>query len=440
MLIEANIDAIVGPTHHFGGLGVGNVASIAHQSQTSHPREAALEGLRKAALVASLGVPQFVWLPPVRPRIDLLANLGFRGTLAEQLKAARETEPRILSAAYSSSFMWAANAATITPAVDAADARAHITPANLISSWHRGSEAHERRQDFLQTVAALPDATLHEPLDAIVPLRDEGAANHMRVCDPTGKIGFNVFVFGEAEAGSCASQFMPRQTLAACKSIARQHQLDPRKTFFLKQHPAAISAGVFHNDVIATSHQGLLIHHELAFENGSPELERLEQAFFDTTGKPLVRWEVPSTAMPLEDAVQSYFFNSQLLSLDHSAPHAMALLCPAQCEQVASSHRLIQQLLHSPDVSIEQVHFVSLAESMANGGGPACLRLRWPLSNVCLRELNSPHQLTHELEDRLGQSIERFYPEQIGLDDLASAEFAEQSIVAARELASCIRH
>lgn len=439
MLLEANIDAIVGPTHHFAGLGVGNVASIAHHSQTSHPKEAALEGLRKAALVASLGVPQFVWLPPARPRLDILRSLGFHGTLAEQLKSARETEPRILSAVYSSAFMWAANSATLTPAVDALDERAHITPANLISSWHRGSEAQERLDDLKRTVGMLPGTILHEPLPSIVPLRDEGAANHMRLCDPTGEIGFNVFVYGEAEADGAGARFMPRQTLATCKAIARRHQLNPQRTFFLQQHPDAISAGVFHNDVIATSHRELLIHHELAFTNAADELKRLEEEFFRGTGQRLTRWEVPQEAMPLEDAVKSYFFNSQILSGTDTAEPNMVLLCPAQCGQIRSSQQLIQQLISAKNVSIEDVHYVALAESMANGGGPACLRLRWSVSQSCLAQLVSPYQLTPELEDRLARAIERCYPDAVSLGDLADAEFAEQSLVATHELANCFK-
>ena len=75
MLVEINVDGIAGPTHHFGGLGVGNVASLEHESKESHPMQAALEGLQKSWLVASLGVPQFVFLPPLRPRLDFLSEL-----------------------------------------------------------------------------------------------------------------------------------------------------------------------------------------------------------------------------------------------------------------------------------------------------------------------------------------------------------------------------
>ena len=201
MWTELNIDALVGPTHHFGGLGVGNVASLDHQNQISHPRRAALEGLRKAELVAGLGVPQWVWLPPQRPCRNLLTDAGFTGNLEQQIKVAAEEAPRILAAAMSSAFMWAANSATVTPACDAADGCYHATPANLISSWHRASEAAERQADLeaFFTFANQSTARVHRPLPPIVPLRDEGAANHMRLCDREGGTGFHVFVYGASE-------------------------------------------------------------------------------------------------------------------------------------------------------------------------------------------------------------------------------------------------
>ncbi|MEO8269543.1 MAG: N-succinylarginine dihydrolase, partial [Aureliella sp.] len=181
MFTEINIDALVGPTHHFGGLGVGNVASQQHAYRTSRPRDAALEGLRKAALIASLGVPQYVFLPPPRPRLTWLQELGLGVDSSEQLSAALELAPQAFSAASSSAFMWAANMATVSAACDCRDSRLHITPANLISSWHRAAEATERGSDLDRLLGSLDNCTIHSPLSPIVPLRDEGAANHMRL-------------------------------------------------------------------------------------------------------------------------------------------------------------------------------------------------------------------------------------------------------------------
>ncbi len=433
MLTEINIDALVGPTHHFGGLGVGNMASLAHQQQVSHPKLAALEGVAKAALIASLGIPQFIWLPPLRPRFDLLSAFGFSGTADEQLSAARQAAPRALSAIYSSAFMWAANSATVSPVSDTSDKRLHITPANLISSWHRAGEASERTIDFEKLFNGLSNVVVHPALPSIVPLRDEGAANHMRLCDSSGLHGFNLFVYGEDELEpEPASKFLPRQTRAAFEAIARAHRLDPQTTVFLRQHPAAISAGVFHNDVIATSHQHLLIHHDLAFWNAEETLQRMENLFLAQTGQPLIRIVVSQDELPLEAAVQSYFFNSQLLTLPGS--DRMTIVCPTQCQSIPAARKLVDRLVAQSNIPIDSVHYVSLHESMANGGGPACLRLRIPVDVETLSNMNPALRMSERLADRLCEAIERWYPDRVEPHDLVDTDFIAAARRAVAEL------
>lgn len=442
---EINIDALVGPTHHFGGLGVGNVASQQHAHQVSRPRDAALEGLRKAQLIASLGIPQFLFLPPARPRLDLLQSLGFEGDWQQQLDEAFHTARHILSAAFSSAFMWAANSATVAAAADAADHRLHITPANLISSWHRASEAIERGLDLHDMFNESVSSRLHPPLSAIVPLRDEGAANHMRLCEPTGQLGFNVFVYGAAQEQCLTARFPARQTRAACEAIARRHLLDSKRTVFLQQHPQAIAAGVFHNDVIATSHQNLLIHHQLAFDNAARPLSELEADFQSFTGSKLIRIEVPARDMSLEDAVRSYFFNSQIVCPDRNNMSSdrpkMVLICPQQCQEIASARQLIERLVAAADCPIEDVHFVPLGQSMAGGGGPACLRLRVPLRAAEVARLPPQLRVTERLVDTLTQAIERWYPETLEMQDFCEPGRAHQLIQVSgqlRRVADCL--
>lgn len=429
MQIELNVDAMVGPSHHFGGLGVGNVASQAHAAQRSHPREAALEGLRKAELVSSLGVPQAIWLPPARPRFDFLGGLGFGGSKQDQLIAAFEDAPRALSAAYSSAFMWAANSATVTPACDTTDGKCHFTPANLISSWHRASEADERSSDIAATFRSL-NPSIHAPLSDIVPLRDEGAANHMRLCDANGENGIHVFVHGAEDSVVAKTSFFPRHTRAASEAIARRHCIPKSRAFFLHQHPDAISAGVFHNDVIATSHQGILLHHEQAFLNGEDELANIEATFHELTGSQLQRIEISSQLLPLEDAVQSYLFNSQIVSTarEDSDGKRMALVCPAQCERVTTAKRAIESVLQDPTNPIEDVHYVSLAESMANGGGPACLRLRVTVEESKLQWMREEGAIMAEPNnlETLRTIVEDHYPAEVQFADLKDLQFAEQ--------------
>lgn len=455
MLRELNIDALVGPTHHFGGVGVGNRASATHRQQVSHPRRAALEGLQKASLVARLGVPQYILPPPSRPRRDWLTKLGFVGDFDQQCEAARWAAPAAYSATFSSAFMWAANAATFTPACDSRDNRNHLTLANLISSWHRLAECTERLAQFerlwslpLSTpVESCPDSTiLHPALPSVMALRDEGAANHMRLCDASGHIGCNVFVYGEAEEGLRPKRFPARQTLAACQAIARLHQLQPERTFFFQQHPDAIDAGIFHNDVIATSHENVLLYHERAFINADVELTRLVQTYARHCGQQLAAVCVREQDCSLDDAVASYLFNSQLLS-PHSVastvhidrPHSMVLLCADQCQRMHNVRSLIENLIADRDLPFEAAHYVDLDESMSGGGGPACLRLRAALPHDVIDHFAPTHRLTPALEERLQRAIDETYPEELAWSRLADPDNLRQYAVAESAVNACFK-
>ena len=85
-LTEVQVDRLVGPTHHFGGLGVGNVASQSHGGHKSNPAAAATQGLDKMRLVAGMGVPQVVLPPQPRPDLRYLRSLGFRGSNSDVLR------------------------------------------------------------------------------------------------------------------------------------------------------------------------------------------------------------------------------------------------------------------------------------------------------------------------------------------------------------------
>ena len=57
---EANFDGLVGPTHNYAGLSVGNVASLNNAKNTSNPKQAAKQGLAKMKALADLGMVQGV--------------------------------------------------------------------------------------------------------------------------------------------------------------------------------------------------------------------------------------------------------------------------------------------------------------------------------------------------------------------------------------------
>ena len=248
-LIEAQLDRLVGPTHHFGGLGVGNVASLSHAGHVSNPANAAIQGLDKMRLVASYGVPQFILLPQLRPDVSFLKQVGFQIADGESLDQVAQQTPSVLSAAMSCSAMWTANAATVSPAIDNRFNVSSLTVANLDASLHRAIEADATRQEFCNL---FPHANVLPPLPGGAAMRDEGAANHMRFGSGQNQAGIHLFVYGDGEPGP--NQFWPRQALLASRAIAIGQGFDPKNTFFVKQHPDAIDAGAFHNDVVAASH------------------------------------------------------------------------------------------------------------------------------------------------------------------------------------------
>ena len=433
--IEAQIDRVVGPTHHFGGLGVGNVASQMHAGQASNPQAAAFQGLDKMRLVAGLGVPQLILPPQPRPDFHLLTALGYRGTPAEILRMVLEDDPSVLSAATSCSAMWTANAATVTPSCDSDQGTLMMTVANLSASLHRSIEATVTCKELgrlFNTGFEVRDA-----LPGGASMRDEGAANHMRLSSPDGQVGVNVFVHGDGPPEPHVH--WPRQTLATGKAIARCHGLKEHDVFHLKQNPEAIDAGAFHNDVVAMSHQDLLIHHESAFAPESrSEMSRLQSRFQEVVERPLRVLRIASDELTLEDAINTYFFNSQVISTSTSGKTTWSILCPVQVQRHTGANQLIQRLC-AEDV-FDAVHFVDLGQSMDGGGGPACLRLRVPIAQHELARLAESAFWNETLDSDLRDIISDRYPRRLQLADLADAEICQQALETQRLLSERMGH
>jgi succinylarginine dihydrolase len=372
--IEINVDGLVGPTHHYAGQAAGNLASLAHKGEPSNPRAAALEGLAKMRRLASLGVPQAVLPPQERPYVPILRRFGFSGTDAQVLAAAWHTDPALVISASSASAMWAANAATYSPASDCADGLPHFTPANLATHPHRAIEAQPTAA-LLRRLFPPGPFCHHPPLDHTHDLFDEGAANHMRLAPTHGRPGLELFAYGRTHAEPHRIGGHPaRQTLGAAAAVARSHRLAPARVFFLRQHPEAIAAGVFHNDVIAVANQYCLLVHEQAWVAQAHALHRLRELYAPLGGpRPLVVLEVPAARLSLAEAVRTYLFNSQLVTLPN---HRMALIAPRECEAHPGVQAILADFLGDPECPIAAVHYVDVRQSMSNGGGPACLRLR----------------------------------------------------------------
>jgi succinylarginine dihydrolase len=429
---EVNFDGLVGPTHSYAGLAYGNLASQANQSSVSNPREAALQGLAKMKLLADLGVKQAVLPPQERPDMQALRRLGFSGSDAQILEKVHRDDPVLLAACSSSSSMWAANAATISPSADCADGRVHITPANLVSQFHRSLETRTTAA-VLKAIFKDESAFVHHaPLPACPYFGDEGAANHTRLCRGHGEAGVEVFAFGRryADLGAASpSRFPARQTIEASAAIARLHSLEPTRTVFVQQNPAAIDAGVFHNDVIALGNENVLLYHADAYVDAPRCIERIRSAL-SACDSQLMAMEVSSEELSLADAVATYLFNSQLVTLPDGT---MALIAPTECRQSVSARRVIERIVAAEN-PIRQVHYVDVRQSMQNGGGPACLRLRCVLTE---EELGKAHQgvmLTNALHAQLESWVRRHYRERLEPGDLADVRLLEEGRAALDEL------
>ncbi len=437
---EVNFDGLIGPTHNYFALSWGNTASAANLGTTSGPKAAALQGLEKMKRLHDLGVRQGVLPPLPRPYLDPLRQLGFDGTDAQVLRQAAQEAPELLGYCFSASAMWAANSATVTPSADAADGKVHFTAANLISKFHRAQEADRATTGDLLIFADPTHFRHHDPLPRADLFADEGAANHTRLCADYGGPGLHLYVYGRdaLKPGLTPQKFPARQTRQASEAVRRQHGLPANWAVFAQQHPVAIDAGVFHNDVIATGDRDLFVYHEQSYVDTPSVVGRLCEAFAALTGKPLRLLEVPERELPLDLAVSSYLFNSQIVRTAHGRT---ILLAPAECERTPRVRAYLADLVTRGPCPFDAVEFVEVDHSMRNGGGPACLRLRVVLTAEQLASMGGNVLMTDRLYERLRATIQRTYPDAVCFADLSDPAFVRQcqtavgAVYAALELA-----
>lgn len=426
---EVNFDGLVGPTHNYAGLSFGNVASLSNAQASSSPRSAAKQGLRKMKALHDMGMVQGVFAPHERPDIATLRRLGFTGADNEVLQRAAQQAPAIFRACCSASSMWTANAATVSPSADTANGKVHFTPANLTNKFHRSLEP----QTTGRILGAMFNNSRHFEHHTHLPenehFGDEGAANHTRLCDQYGHAGVEVFVYGRHafdQSKPAPTRYPARQTLEASTAVARMHGLNDDNTVFIQQNPEVIDQGVFHNDVIAVGNQNVLFYHQQAFSDTADKLREIEQKL----DSPMHFIEVPTSAVSVQDAVQTYLFNTQLITLPGGN---MVIVAPTECEEHPGVAAYLQDLVSSGG-PISDVHFFDVKQSMRNGGGPACLRLRVALNDQELAAVN-PHCLMNEaLFDRLNQWVDKRYRDELAVNDLHDPQLLTECREALDEL------
>jgi succinylarginine dihydrolase len=388
-------------------------------------------------LVAELGIPQGVFPPHERPCLEFLRTSGFAGSDESVIAAAARQRPDLLSIASSASAMWAANAATVSPSCDTSDGRVHLTPANLVSTAHRRLEPKFTTRMLRSAFADETHFCVHDPLpsDSLpsdsLPgdptYSDEGAANHMRLCRQHEESGVEFFVYGHSAAVSRDpdSLYPARQSKEASLAVIRQHGLSSDSVVLARQSRIAIDTGVFHNDVIAVANERVLLCHEGALEDQAQVLAELRAKF-----PSLHVVQVSADELSIQDVVETYLFNSQLLSRPDGS---MLLLCPTDCQTHSKAYAAVQKIVaETPQISAAS--FIDVRQSMQNGGGPACLRLRVVLTADQLAAVHRGFILTKERFVQLETWIQRHYREELTVEALADPKLLTESRTALDQL------
>lgn len=429
MLTEWNFDGIVGPTHNYAGLSEGNLASSGNEGRVSNPRAAALQGLAKMRFVAGLGVPQAVLPPHPRPDLPVLRRLGFRGADEEVIARAFRENEQLVRLCSSASAMWAANAATVTPSTDTEDARLHLMPANLSAMFHRAIEAPTTLRILLSIFRDGTHFAVRAPLPAS--LGDEGAANHTRL--ETGEGAVHLFAWGREAFGRPAAptRFPARQTKEASEAVARLHRLDATRTLFARQHPRGIDAGAFHTDVLAVGTGRFLMCHEFAFA----DLDTVRAKLSRLLGESFHLVVATNDELPLADAISAYPFNSQLLSLPDGT---MCVVAPVESRDNERARAFLERVVSGPG-PVTKVHYLDVRESMHNGGGPACLRLRVPMTDAESQALGARVALDDALATELESWINRHYRDRLSPADLGDPTLWREQQAALDELTTLLK-
>ncbi len=395
-LVEINFDGIVGPSHNYSGLSLGNLAATKNAGKVAYPRAAALQGIAKMRHNMALGLTQGFLLPLPRPKLSFLDDMAFDD----------DADPALKAMAWSASSMWTANAATVSPAPDTSDGRCHLTVANLVTMPHRSIEWPDTLAQLRVAFGNEDHFVVHGPVPPT--FGDEGAANHMRMGSAHSGTCVEIFVYGRP-----GGRFPARQHEQASRAIARRHGLDDARTLFIEQSPVAIEAGAFHNDVVAVANEHVLFCHEQAFANREGAHAAIRNA---VPGAEIV--EVPASAVSLDEAITSYLFNAQLLTLP-TGEHA--LIVPTECRDSAAVSGWLDALL-AGNGPIRKVLYVDVRQSMANGGGPACLRLRVVADPATV---DQRFLLDENKAESIASVIDQYWPESIAPDEIGSPQLGE---------------
>jgi succinylarginine dihydrolase len=229
------------------------------------------------------------------------------------------------------------------------------------------------------------------------------------------------FVYGREGLDRSApkTRFPGRQTREASEAVARLHGVN--HSVFLEQNPSAIDAGAFHNDVVCVVNERVVFYHELAFADVSEFQETMKRAG-DPLGFTPVFVMAKDKDFPLTDAIKSYVFNSQLLTRHDNS---MTLIVPSEAQTMATARAFIDAAI-ADDNPITEVIYRDVRESMKNGGGPACLRLRVVMSAAQMAAAHQGVMMSETKLDHLAAWVKRTYREYLDPDDLGDPNLIDE--------------
>jgi succinylarginine dihydrolase len=407
MSFEVNFDGLVGPTHNYAGLAHGNVHSTNNKSKPSNPCEAALQGLDKMKLMHDLGYKQAIIPPQERPLINNFEDY------------------QNMAINSSASSMWVANSSTVVPSTDSENGKLNLLTANLNFTHHRRIEAPQTHVTLNKIFNDTSKFLIHSPLESAGELDDEGAANHTRFCNSYDEEGLHFFVYGRSQDDSAEvpQQFPARQTYEASKKVAETMQI--KNAVFAQQSAESIDAGVFHHDVIGVGNKNLYFYHERALAEEAETIVKLQDSFNGTLNFLCVK----ESEVPMKLAVETYLFNSQLV--EYETGHM--LIAPIRCRRNASVRKYLQSIT-GKNKPIKRVRYVNLEQSLWNGGGPACLRLRVTMNEREFLALHPGVIFTDKLHLRLRTWVKKYYVENLIYEDLFVPKYIKQCRNALSEL------
>ena len=301
--------------------------------------------------------------------------------------------------------------------MDNIDNAIHITVANLNSMMHRSIEpkfTYKMLKRILNKKVNINKSLLNLPN-----IGDEGAANHIRIAERHNVPGYQIFVYSSENISHAKT--IERQSLIGSKLIARKNCVEDQRVFYLQQSNRAIRYGSFHNDIVSTANENIFIYHEEAFESTQElkvilaKLKKLVPNF-----KPI---KILNSEIDLQTIVSSYLLNSQLISLPSGG---MMFLLPSEVKQYPNCMQWLEKI--SAEEEIKKIKFIDVKQSMRNGGGPACLRLRMIFNENEISSVNKNFLLDDNKIDLLTNLIENKYRDRLQPDDLLDPNLADESL------------